>query len=311
MTRGQWTLIGLLVVQAILIAVLRHPEADTSIAPHKLVPTFESSAVTKVEVGTKPDEKLTIERDGSDWKITSADGYPADSTKVNELIRDIGMADARTAVVTSSKYHESLEVTEDKAQARVRLYQADSDKPFIDLIVGKATTGGAHVRVAGEKEVYDVQRISPWQLRPDVTTWMQRTLTDIPPDSVEKLVVSNENGTFELEKKDSDWLVVTPEESKGRSCNADKVDPIVRAVASLTAAGPGGRLDPAKQGLGDGATTVTLTHHAATTTVRIGGPVPDKNGQVYVTRDGFGFAATQWDSSLGSVRNAKLEELLP
>lgn len=313
MTRGQWTLIGLLLVQAMLIAVLRHPElkAAPGSATGSLFAGFDPAAVDTIQVGTKPEETLVLERDGSAWKITSADGYPADSSKVDDLLETIRKATARSAVVTSDKYHESLEVTEEKAQARIRLFSSGAEAPSVDLLLGKATAGGAHVRIAGEESVYEIRDLTAWQLRPDTASWMQRTLVDVPTDSVQRVAVKNAHGSFELEKVEGDWLVVLPEESKGRTCAKDKVDPIVRAAAALSATGAAGRLDPTAQGLGDDATTVTLTHDEGRVTVRAGSPVPDKNGQVHVTRDGFGFAATQWESSLASVTAAKLDDLVP
>ena len=311
MTRGQWTLIGLLVVQAMLIAVLRNPATAGPSEPGSLVPEFEASSVTKVEVGTNPDEKLVLRRDGSTWTIATADGYPADTSKVDDLLNTIRDAKTRSAVVTSDKYHESLEVSEAKAQARVRLYRDGEDEPVADLILGKTTTGGAHVRIAGEEDVYDVRGLTPWQLRPDTATWMQKKLVDIPVDSVRKVAVRNEHGAFEVERVEGDWIVVTPDDAKGRSCSKEKIDAIVRVAASLNVSGAAGRVDAAAQGLGDDATIVTLSHDEGSTTVRIGAKVPDNDSQAYVTRDGFGFAATQWESSFNSATNAKLEELLP
>lgn len=311
MTKLQWTLAGLLVVQAMLIAVLRHQDPVATHGPKALVEGLDVAAVARIEVGTKPDERLVVEKNGTDWKIATAGGYPADAAKVDELLEKIGKAETRGAVVTSDKYHESLEVTEEKAQARIRLYAAGSDKPLADLILGKTSSGGAHVRRAGDENVYDVRDLSPWQLRPDTATWMQRRLVDVPTESVQRLAVRNANGSFELERKDGDWVVALPEESKGRSCTKDKVETMVRSLGSLSAANPGGVLDPATQGLGDDAVIATITHDEGTTTIRIGAAVPDKDGQLYVTTDGFGFAATQWETSLSSVVNAKLEELLP
>lgn len=310
MTRGQWTLIGVLFVQLLLIAVLHQPGSAGATEARPLTPGFDRAAVTRIEVSSPKGDAIDIERDGSGWKITSASGYPADSEKVGELLDKVGEANVRTPVVTSSRYHDSLEVSEERAQAHIRLFAADDVEPIVDLFVGKSTTGGAHVRRSGDEEVFDIRGLSPWQFRPDTTTWMQKKLVDVPTDSVTILGVTNEHGSFEIEKDGERWLVASPDESSGRACNADKVNAVVRAVASLTSTGVGGPVDPVSQGLGDGATVVTLRHGEKTVTVRIGGPVPDKDGQVYVTRDGFGFAGTQWESSLKSAMNAKLGELL-
>lgn len=310
MTRGQWTLIGLLVVQAALIVVLRQPAAAGSSEPSPLVEGLDPAAIARIEVGSTG-EKLALRRDGETWAIASAGNYPADGAKVRDLLDKIKSASVRSPVVTSDKYHESLEVTEEKAQARIRLYRADSEKPVADLLLGKTTTGGAHVRLAGDDEVFDVSDLSPWSLRPETSSWMQRTIVDVPPESVRRISVSNANGSFELERFEDEWQVVAPEEQKGRSCAKEKVDPILRAAASLNAADIGGKLDPASQGLGEGATVVTLAHDDGSVTVRIGSTVPDRSSHVYVTRDGFPFAVTQWASSLDSVTKARLAELMP
>jgi hypothetical protein len=310
MTRGQWTLLGLLVVQAALIAVLRQPASAGFSETRPLVDGLDPAAIARIEVGSTG-EKLALRRDGETWAIVSAGDYPADGAKVRDLLDKIKSATVRSPVVTSDKYHESLEVTEEKAQARIRLYRADSETPVADLLLGKnAMGGGAHVRLAGDDEVFDVADLSPWSLRPQTSTWMQRTIVDIPPETVRRISVSSSNGSFELERVEDEWLVAAPEEQKGRSCAKEKVDPIVRAAASLNAADIGGKLDPPAQGLGDDATTITLTHDEGSVTVRIGSTVPDRSGHVYVTRDGFPFAVTQWASSLDSVTKATLAELL-
>jgi hypothetical protein len=311
MTRGQWTLIGLLVVQLALIAVLKQPSGAATTEAHPLIADLDPGAVTRIEVGSKAGETLILKRGANGWSIVTGGGYPADATKVDELLDKLKEASVRSAVVTNDTYHDSLEVSEEKAQARVRLFQEGSDEPIADLIVGKATTGGSHVRVAGDEDVYEIRDLSSWQLRPEPGTWMQRTLVDVPVSSVQRLAVSNVNGSFALEKAGGEWIVTTPASSEGQTCTTDKVEGIVRTVATLTATDAVGVVDPEAHGLGAEATVVTLEHDEGSVTVRIGGPVPDKSGQLYVTRDGFVFAATQWESSLGAVTAARLEDLLP
>ena len=120
----------------------------------------------------------------------------------------------------------------------------------------------------------------------------------------------------------------------------------MRSAASLWIAGPGGLLDEAFQGLAEPAARVVLYVSEADTSepdadaagdadeaveageaadadedaeasmslreevIRVGGPVEGREGQRYVARTGFGYAATARESGLSRIMEAKVDDLL-
>jgi hypothetical protein len=81
-------------------------------------------------------------------------------------------------------------------------------------------------------------------------------------------------------------------------------------------------VDEAAHGLADPAATVVLRFEEPTAegeagpaigelTLRIGGTPEDEESQRYVTREGFGFTGTVWESSVRRLIEETLEDLAP
>ena len=106
-----------------------------------------------------------------------------------------------------------------------------------------------------------------------------------------------------------------------RELDQGKVDTLIGSARSLRIADPVGPVDPEAQGFGEAPVTFRLRWTAAApggeagqaedeTTVQIGDQVEDKETQRYITRTGFGFAGTIWESSVNALLEQKLDDLL-
>jgi hypothetical protein len=323
MTRTQMGLCAVLFVQIVLIVMLRSPlgSAVAGSEARPLVPGLDQVEVARVEIRGPGDEWLTLERDGTGWSVGSVGGYPVDGGKVDDLIDDLRGLEVRRPVVTSGRYHASLEVTEDEPEGRVRVYAEGSEDPAADLILGSSPNyRTTHVRTADDDRVYEVRGLEAADVRPDASAWVEREYLSVDTDRVVGVGLANAEGSFELERVGEQWQAIAPA-GGAREIDPDEVESLVRSVASLYIADPVGPVDDAVHGFDEAAATLTLRLQADADEVDegaaleeevvlvVGKVLDDNESQRYVRKIGFPFAATVWNSSVEELVATTLDDL--
>ena len=102
MTRTNQILAGLAIAQAALVAFTWWPQDRSASLPHPLL-TLDPALVTAIAIAAKPADDEPIEwvelsREDDAWALSSASGYPADASKVEELIRSLGALEVRLPI---------------------------------------------------------------------------------------------------------------------------------------------------------------------------------------------------------------------
>jgi hypothetical protein len=311
--RVQLALVGLLAVQCLLIVVLRSPftAAHAPSAARSLLPGLESSAAQRIALEGS-DGAVTLARDGEKWSIEELGGYPADGVKVNDLLTSLTELKVREPVVTSSRHHDSLGITDDENEGRVRVYTGGEDAPAVDLILGSAPNYRVmHLRQAADDEVYEVRGLASYDVRPDTAAWADKNLVDLEATAVTALSFSNLHGSVELTKAESGWALVGGDGT--RALDSAKIDELISSLTALRLAEPAPANDGAF-GLDPPVASATLTVDGDSgprvIVVHVGSPVAGNDSQRYVTRDGFGFAGIIWESSVKALLDRKLEDLV-
>ncbi len=320
MNRTQLMLGGLLLVQIVLILILYSPfsGATAGIESRPLLPALEAVTPSRLEIQGADDGVLTLLKQAGEWRVDDLDGFPADGQKVDDLLRDLEQLTVRRPVVSSDRYHAAFKVTEDEHEARIRLWEEAADEPDVDLIVGSSPNfRSSHVRVAGDDAVYEVRGLSPYDVRPDSASWIDKNLVDADEARVVGLKLTNESGSFELEKQDGVWKVISPAASADRELDAGKAQALIRALSSIRLSDGAGPLDEAAHGLAPPAATLVLRlapdegqeGAESELTVNVGGQVEDNESQRYITRSSFGFTGIVWESSVRQLLEKTLDEL--
>ena len=111
----------LLAVQLAIAAALIFVRAGAAgESPDRLL-ALDGATVDRVVLTDGESGEVTLERGETGW--TTADGLPADDTKVSELIETFGSMDAPWPVASTQGARERFEVDDDRFQRRVRFYQ--------------------------------------------------------------------------------------------------------------------------------------------------------------------------------------------
>ena len=329
MNRSHWILTALLVLQLLLILLLRSPFSDAATGSggaRDLLPTLENLNATKIAL-SGDEQSVELVRQDDQWRIDALGGFPADGDKVDKLLEDLEGLRVRVPVVTSDRYHDTLQIADDDNSGRVRVWGAEGgDAPEIDLVLGSSPTYRVlHVRHADEDAVFETRGFSAADARPDSAAWIRTSIVEATPEELTALTLENESGRIELLRDATGWtLVGVPD---GKQLDPTKVDSLLRTATGLRFASAVGPLDETAHGFGSPSMTLTLgwlpggfvpsaegesstTEPAQTLTVRVGSSLADEDSKRYITRSEFGFTGSIWNGSVQSMLDQQVDDLL-
>jgi len=322
--RTQRLLAGVLAAQLLLLALLHFvfPASRAAAKEQPLVPALASMTPQKLEIGDGTGATVALDREGGTWTLESPKGYPATASKVEKLIQDIEHLSAGSPVVTNRKNHAALKVADGDFERRIRIWEKAGGKPSAELLLGTSPRfQTSHIRVGGKDPVYEASGLNAYDVPADPGSWVERTMVPVTADSVSGIGVSNRKGSFELAKKGGQWSVRAPAAKTRAPLDQQKVDALVRTLCGMSLEAPAGPESDAAYGLAAPEATVVLTHSPAAgdsaaapggaLVLRIGAPVPGKEGDRYAARSGFGYAVTIPKYSVDRVLEAALADLAP
>jgi hypothetical protein len=316
MTRTQWILAGILAVQVLLLIVAAPWSSGTGVEGSRaLMPELESFSPARVEIRESDERSVTLERDGDVWVLTDEGGYPADPSKVDDLLEDLEGIRVRRPVVTQNRYHDTFKVADDDYERRLRIWKDAGDDPEVELFVGTSPNYRvSHVRLGDDDRVFEARGVGAYDLRGDTLAWVKQVFVDVPFDDVTRFALSNGHGRIELAREEGVWKAIGPD---GPVLDVASVDALVRSVASLRLSEPAGPLDMSAQGFDNPAATLEIAYRAGeegaeeVVEVRVGAEVEEGGGKRYASRSGFDYAVILSKYDGDKLTAQKLADLQP
>jgi hypothetical protein len=313
---GLRILSAVLVFQVILAFWTWWPRDHAELVPHPLL-ELDPAAITAIEIARRPtsgeDEAtapsdldwLRLERDGERWRIASADGYPADPAKVNQLVgRLLGMQ-VRSPIATTRPSHNALGVGEREYGRRVRIRADGFDR---ELVIGAARSNSVNVRFADEDAVYLASGLSEFSLADTPSSYWATDYVRVAPGDVRSFVVENDRGTVLAERSEEGWtLADAPEDAR---VDTDAIDELLGRVTTLPLVEPVGTEMLPEHGLEEGP-RITWTLDAEDQTVTGGYRVGAvEGGNAFAKSDGDAFVVKVPASRVEPLRSFDREQLL-
>jgi hypothetical protein len=178
-------------------------------APDKTRPAFKFNRedITGVSI-LRGDQTVKLENQNNKWVITQPVNAPADESTVNALLGDLTSARIDSEFPAPGGDLKPFGLSEPKVKLDVKL--KDGQTHHIEL-GGKDPIGtSAYAKIDGAQ---NVQMVSAGLLNDSdksASDLRDRALIGAGQNEFSAVKVVNEGGTFELEKKDADWVIKSP-----------------------------------------------------------------------------------------------------
>ena len=311
------TLLGLLVLQAFILLGIGLTQGSSNLdVQTRVLVSVEPERVSKLQIQGQGDEAVTLKRSGNDWVLASADDFPAKSDAVEEAVEKLSELRSRNRVLSSSRYHDKLEVSEESFQRKVTVTAGEDEIVFY---LGTAPSfKNTHIRLAGEDDVYLVNDFGTSDLAARAWNWVDRSYVEIPESNLWSVAVDNENGSFRLERDPATdaWAALGTAEE----LDSTEVDEVLRAVRTVNLQEPVSRTISPEFGLDRPVVTATLTVGSSTIAktppktvetrvLEVGAEA--EGGRRYVKASDREYVVTVNASSLKPLLKTTLEDLLP
>lgn len=158
----------------------------------------------------------------------SANGYPADTSQIRELMDGFDAAPAGRVVARSPESHERMGVTEERAR---RFEIGPTDAPAAVLLIGASGSDGRYVRIPNETEVYSVSNEAMRMLDMPAVFWRDRQIAAVDTASVSAITIRSGTGQVAMERTPRGWNV------EGSPADPAAMDGLLGALADLQASG--------------------------------------------------------------------------
>lgn len=240
-----------------------------------------------------------LQKTGDAWTIK---GKPADERAVQQLLEALPKIVSSSLVTKNKEKFADYEVDDEKG-TRVKVLAGNTS--LAELVIGKAASGGAHVRVGDE--VYAVSGVYPRTFVKEASGWLEKKLFKAAVTDVEKVEVALAGqGAYQLVKKDNAWTVEGAQLPEGFRFDETAASRLVSALVGLRAKDileedPGAETT----GLAQPADVLTFYTKDQTKAGQVTlGKTHEETREVYVAVEGRDDVVTVYESSVKSLRQA-------
>jgi len=261
MNRKHGVLLGLLVAQLALAAMTWSGGGiDTGSAASGSHRAFEFDAadISRLRIVGEPKADGTdadwveLARSDGGWRVASAEDYPADASKVDELAEKLAAMKIGRAIATRASSHETLGVGALTYGRRVTIVVDDAER---EVLIGRGARQTSNIRLDGGDDVYTTRDVGVWNVAADARNYIKVAYVDVDPAAAIEVTVENEQGTLSFAKPDGGWRVA--ELDAGVEQDASAIGGVINALTRVSLQAPIGRESKPEYGLEHG-TEVTI-----------------------------------------------------
>ncbi len=295
MNRLNQILVGILVLQLVVAAVILWPRPAASGEGGSLFPGVEAEHIVGLTITSGGGQTIRlVKHDGGSasptaggWVLPEADDYPVQEGKVPPVLDKIVGLKAEGLVTQTSGSHRRLKVAEDSFERLVEFELDDGTR--YRLYVGTSPRYSVtHIRAEGQDEVYLTSELSAQDAGVEAANWVDRTYLEIPQDQIVAVTLENENGRFEFIKEGETWTMNGLAEDE--TLDQASVTTLANRAALTTMVEPLGKEEKDSYGLREPSAVVVIRTHSdeggdRTYTLSVGAKDPEDNSYVILSSE--------------------------
>lgn len=223
---------------------LKRTELDQELSANleAAVALMKVSRVTLAEGPRDPEEidpqaaklptYIAFNKEGDQWLIESAQGYPAGNEKVRSLVKNLMGASLGTVIATRAAHHTKLRVSDLRHDRKITFILNGETQTWY---VGAGKGGSVHLREANQERVYRVKELTIWQdMSLDLKRYVDGSYFKLN-DATSAIVLGPGDRKLVVKKENESWFVeglseVDVDHSKAKTFVATASDVMLKQV---------------------------------------------------------------------------------
>ncbi len=168
---------------------------------------FQREDITALSV-TRAGQTISLENKDGKWLITQPINAVADDSALNSLIGDVVSARIEREFSASADELKSYGLTEPAVKLEIKLKNGEMHR--VELGAKDVIGSSAYAKVDGGQNVAMVPSSLLTNTDKSLNDLRDRSVFGATQYELASLRINNENGSFELGKKDADWVIQAP-----------------------------------------------------------------------------------------------------
>jgi hypothetical protein len=272
MNNLQRILIVLLVAQLALGVFVFWPRPAAGSGGQPLLANLTADQVTGLAITDEQGNTTKLAKQGDAWIAPEAGAYPADAAKITPVLDKLVALKTGRLIAQTPQSHAQLQVADDQFVRKIEVTKADGSTQT--LFLGSPAGGqAAHVRLAGQDNVYLASGLASWEVDTSLLTWINPVYLSFNAADLTGLTLANKNGEFAL-TRDAQGAWQLAGLAAGETVDQVKMDTLVNNLSSLRLTEPLGKTEDPAWGLASPQAVVTLQikngDQTRTTTLTLG-----------------------------------------
>jgi len=225
---------------------------------------FDKAAVDRITLEGPDQAKVVLVKKEGRWRLPEAGDFPADSTRVAQLLDRLAGLKGGDVVATTRSAHDRFKVSDEAFERRITLAKGDATQATLYLGSSPALRR-VHARRQGEEAVHIVE-LAIFDVPVKAADWQDKALLTVPQDQIAAIDLDGlrierrtEDGT--AKEKAAQWTANPL--PQGKRLKADAAAKLARLLAELRFDAVLGKEAKPEYGLDTPALRLTLTRTGA------------------------------------------------
>ena len=235
MSNKKLAILGIVAVVMVVWAVVQS-QLSNRVQTKAATSSYLVSGVNVDEIGSivvkSGDNTATFRRKGNGFVVASKDNYPAQTSKINDLITNSLEIKVSRLVTDNPANHEDLGVTEENATTIVKFLKPDSND-LVGIIVGKTKENGqgTYVRLTSDNKVYETPQ-APW-IDSSAINYVKKQLVALVRKDIQFVTVNSPNGEYTIKPTTDSEDVQLVNVPAGKKLKQSDAKSVFTALSSL------------------------------------------------------------------------------
>lgn len=277
---------------------------------------FDKAAIDRITLEGPDQTKVVLAKKEGRWQLPDVGDFPADGTRVAQLLDRLAGLEGGDVVATTSGAHARFKVSDEALERRITLAKGDASQATLYLGTSPALRR-LHARAEGSDDVHIVE-LAVFDVPVKAADWEDKALLTVPQAEIaaidiDGLRIERGAGDGADDGKDTQWTASPLPE--GKRLKADAAAKLARLLAELRFDAVLGKEAKPEYGLNEPALRLILTRKGgAPVDYRLGKAADKEEYTLEVSSRPEHFRLPTWtakDLLDAAKREALLEEAVP